>query len=138
MTHTMSPAGFQGDIIGLQLAAACRPTLVWHDTTGPTGVITLTCGATFRNATRDTLRVWAVARSPAPSGLSLRYRWLLRPGAVTVELPPPPPGLYWELYTETAFQHLYGSVAVAAGLGLGLGLAVVGAIAVGEAIAHHG
>lgn len=114
-------------IIGLNLSTGVAPGVLWRDTTGPTGVITLRSGATFANATRDTLFVWAIARSPASVAVVEQRNWVLEPGAPTIRLGPPPAGTYWSVYSQTALQRNYGNAAKWAGIGVVLGLAAVGA-----------
>lgn len=113
-------------IVGLNLTSRAVPGVLWKDTTGPTGVITLTRGAAFTNATAFTLYVWAIARSPSSRDVVEQRNWVLEPGRVGISLPDPAPGTYWTLYTQTAFQHNYGAAADWGGLVVLGGLAAYG------------
>ena len=114
-------------IVGLNLQATNVPGVLWKDTTGPTGVLTLTSDATFSNITRYTLYVWAIARHPSSTTAVQQTTWSLGPGTVTVYLPSPPQGTYWTLYTQTDYQHNYGAFLKWAGFGSLVGPAFVGA-----------
>ncbi|NMP23426.1 hypothetical protein [Sulfobacillus harzensis] len=120
------------DIVGLALETRCVPGVAWLDTTGPTGVITLTDGATFRNNTHLTLWVWAYARYPDGRPAHIYLSWHLPPGYEAITLPQPPAGMYWTLYTQTAFQRNYGNAAKWLGIAAIVGLAVYGAYSAGK------
>lgn len=129
-------------VIGLDLQSSCAPEVIWRDTTGPTGVLTLQCGATFSNDTHYRLLVWANTEYTDGRTLQKTFRWNVYPGAPAMTLPPPPPGAYWMLCTETAFQRTYGTFAEDVGRAFVYGFATYGAWKVGDWLldryrAHH-
>ena len=125
-------------IVGLNLHSSCAPVVVWRDTTGPTGVLTLRCGATFTNATHYRLLVWADTEYTDGRTQKRTYQWNVYPGAPTMTLPPPPPGAYWMLYTQTAYQRTYGTFLEDAGKVAVGGFALLGILGtIGLVAARH-
>ncbi len=96
-------------IVGINLQTSCTPGVLWKDTTGPTGVLTLTCGGSFSNATNQTILAAVAAEYPDGTLAWEGQAWQLDPGSTVVSFPDPPPGAYWVLATETAFQRNYGT-----------------------------
>lgn len=119
-------------IIGLDLQVSCQPAVVHQDQTGPSGVISLTCGGTARNITPYRLVTWARLMRPGGTGSAQalntggaaeRLSWTLYPGTPPIMIPDPPAGGYWMLYTETGYQQDYGGILILAGAAGALGLA---------------
>ncbi len=115
------------EIVGIDLETACQPGVLWRDTTGPTGVLTLTCGGSFSNATGQTLICWVQTEYPDRRQRSRQIRWVLPPGSTAVSFPDPPEGAMWILATQTAFQRNYGVALAAVGAAGVLALASYGA-----------